>query len=52
MRMLKSCHTVQEVFAKKKSIYPGLTYQRIPLTDCCAPNEEVIQPIPLADYKL
>ncbi|XP_058236639.1 phosphatase domain containing paladin 1b isoform X1 [Hemibagrus wyckioides] len=39
MRMLKSCHTVQEVFAKQKSIYPGLTYQRIPLTDCCAPNE-------------
>ncbi|KAK3573918.1 hypothetical protein QTP86_033027 [Hemibagrus guttatus] len=40
MRMLKSCHTVQEVFAKQKSIYAGLTYQRIPLTDCCAPNEE------------
>lgn len=45
MRMLKSCHTVQEVFAKQKSIYPGLTYRRIPLTDCCAPKEEVIQHI-------
>ncbi|XP_060781950.1 phosphatase domain containing paladin 1b isoform X2 [Neoarius graeffei] len=40
MRMLKSCHTVQEIFAKQKSIYPGLTYRRVPLTDCCAPKEE------------
>ncbi|XP_053477266.1 phosphatase domain containing paladin 1b isoform X1 [Ictalurus furcatus] len=40
MRMLKSCYTVQEVFAKQKSIYPGLTYQRLPITDCCAPKEE------------
>lgn len=45
MRMLKSCYTVQEVFAKQKSIYPGLTYQRLPITDCCAPKEEVIQHI-------
>ncbi|KAM9476799.1 phosphatase domain containing paladin 1b isoform 1-T1 [Clarias gariepinus] len=40
MRMLKSCYTVQEVFANQMSVYPGLTYRRIPLTDCCAPNEE------------
>ncbi|XP_047668125.1 phosphatase domain containing paladin 1b isoform X2 [Tachysurus fulvidraco] len=40
MRMLKSCHTVQDVFANQKSFHPGLTYQRIPLTDCSAPNEE------------
>ncbi|TSK22756.1 Paladin [Bagarius yarrelli] len=40
MRMLKSCQTVQEVFARQKSIHSGLTYRRIPLPDCCAPNEE------------
>ncbi|KAF7710449.1 phosphatase domain containing paladin 1b isoform X2 [Silurus meridionalis] len=40
MRMLKSCHTVQEVFANQKSTYPGLTYRRIPLNDYCAPKEE------------
>lgn len=41
MTMLKSCQTVQEIFAKQKNIYPGLIYRRIPLTDCCAPKEEV-----------
>ncbi|XP_056616779.1 phosphatase domain containing paladin 1b isoform X2 [Triplophysa dalaica] len=41
MRILSSCHTVEELFIHQKSIYPCLTYQRIPLSECCAPKEEV-----------
>ncbi|KAI4874210.1 hypothetical protein NFI96_030408 [Prochilodus magdalenae] len=40
MRMLKSCRTLQELFAQQKDIHPGLTYLRIPFSDCCAPKEE------------
>lgn len=43
MRMLSSCHTVEELFIHQKSIYPCLTYQRIPLSECCAPKEEASQ---------
>ncbi|KAA0718042.1 Paladin [Triplophysa tibetana] len=43
MKMLSSCHTVEELFIHQKSIYPGLTYQRIPLSECCAPKEEASQ---------
>ncbi|KAI2657882.1 Paladin [Labeo rohita] len=41
MRKFKSCHTIEELFVHQKSIHPGLSYQRIPLSDCCAPKEEV-----------
>uniref|UniRef100_A0A8B9LBE9 Phosphatase domain containing paladin 1b n=1 Tax=Astyanax mexicanus TaxID=7994 RepID=A0A8B9LBE9_ASTMX len=41
MRMLKSCRTLQELFEQQQTIHPGLTYRRVPLHDCCAPNEEV-----------
>ncbi|XP_026871582.2 phosphatase domain containing paladin 1b isoform X1 [Electrophorus electricus] len=41
MRMLKCCHTVSELFAEQKVLHPGVTYQRIPFSDCCAPSEEV-----------
>ncbi|XP_051945944.1 phosphatase domain containing paladin 1b isoform X1 [Xyrauchen texanus] len=41
MRMLRNCHTIEELFVHQKSIHPGLTYQRIPLSDCFAPKEEV-----------
>ncbi|XP_062851289.1 phosphatase domain containing paladin 1b isoform X2 [Trichomycterus rosablanca] len=40
MKMLKSCQTVYELFSQQKNIHPGLTYQRIPLSECCAPKEE------------
>lgn len=43
MRKFKSCHTIEELFVHQKSIHPGLSYQRIPLSDCCAPKEEVSQ---------
>lgn len=43
MRMLKSCHTLQEIFAQQKAIHPRLTYHRIPLSDCSAPKEDVRQ---------
>lgn len=43
MRKLSSCHTIEELFIHQKSIYPGLTYQRIPLSECCAPKEEASQ---------
>uniref|UniRef100_A0A9J8ARA7 Phosphatase domain containing paladin 1b n=1 Tax=Cyprinus carpio carpio TaxID=630221 RepID=A0A9J8ARA7_CYPCA len=41
MRMFKTCHTIEELFVHQKSIHPGLSYQRIPMSDCCAPKEEV-----------
>uniref|UniRef100_A0AAR2LY02 Paladin n=1 Tax=Pygocentrus nattereri TaxID=42514 RepID=A0AAR2LY02_PYGNA len=41
MRMLKSCHTLQELFAQQKNLHPGLTYHRIPFSDCCGPKEKV-----------
>ncbi|XP_030628566.1 phosphatase domain containing paladin 1b [Chanos chanos] len=41
MRMLKCCLTVEELFTQKKATYPGLIYKRIPLSECCAPREEV-----------
>uniref|UniRef100_A0A8C1IHH3 Phosphatase domain containing paladin 1b n=1 Tax=Cyprinus carpio TaxID=7962 RepID=A0A8C1IHH3_CYPCA len=41
MRMFKTCHTIEELFVHQKSVHPGLSYQRIPLSDCCAPKEEV-----------
>ncbi|XP_016104900.1 paladin-like [Sinocyclocheilus grahami] len=41
MRMFKSCHTIEELFVHRKSVHPVLSYQRIPLSDCCAPKEEV-----------
>nr|XP_055025465.1 phosphatase domain containing paladin 1b isoform X5 [Misgurnus anguillicaudatus] len=41
MRMLKTCHTIEELFTDQKKIHPGLTYQRIPLSEYCAPKEEV-----------
>uniref|UniRef100_A0A672QAH2 Paladin n=1 Tax=Sinocyclocheilus grahami TaxID=75366 RepID=A0A672QAH2_SINGR len=41
MRMFKTCHTIEELFVHQKSIHPGLSYERIPLSDCCAPKEEV-----------
>ncbi|KAK7148479.1 hypothetical protein R3I93_012723 [Phoxinus phoxinus] len=40
MRMFRSCHTTEELFVHQKSIHPGLSYHRIPLSDCCAPKEE------------
>lgn len=40
MRMFKTCHTIEELFVNQKSIHPGLSYQRIPMSDCCAPKEE------------
>lgn len=43
MRMLSNCHTVEELFIHQKSIYPGLTYLRIPLSECCTPKEEASQ---------
>lgn len=43
MRKLSSCHTIEELFIHQKSIYPGLAYQRIPLSECCAPKEEASQ---------
>uniref|UniRef100_A0A8C1JY81 Paladin n=1 Tax=Cyprinus carpio TaxID=7962 RepID=A0A8C1JY81_CYPCA len=41
MRMFKTCHTIEELFVHQKSIHPSLSYQRIPMSDCCAPKEEV-----------
>ncbi|KAL6487175.1 hypothetical protein MHYP_G00038010 [Metynnis hypsauchen] len=41
MRMLKSCHTLQELFARQKNLHPGLTYHRVPFSDCCGPKEKV-----------
>ncbi|XP_076830926.1 phosphatase domain containing paladin 1b isoform X2 [Brachyhypopomus gauderio] len=41
MRMLKSCRTISELFAQQKILYAGVTYQRIPVSDCRAPSEEV-----------
>uniref|UniRef100_A0A8B9LF73 Phosphatase domain containing paladin 1b n=1 Tax=Astyanax mexicanus TaxID=7994 RepID=A0A8B9LF73_ASTMX len=35
------CRTLQELFEQQQTIHPGLTYRRVPLHDCCAPNEEV-----------
>ncbi|XP_064170427.1 paladin isoform X2 [Anguilla rostrata] len=40
MKMFKSCVTVQETFNQHKSVHEGLVYSRIPLPDCCAPQEE------------
>lgn len=40
MKMFKSCVTVQETFNQHKSAHEGLVYSRIPLPDCCAPQEE------------
>lgn len=42
MKMFKSCLTVQEIFNQHKSSHQGLVYKRIPLADCSAPSEEVI----------
>ncbi|XP_058154954.1 paladin isoform X2 [Dasypus novemcinctus] len=36
----QTCLTMREVFSQHRGACPGLTYQRIPIPDFCAPREE------------
>ncbi|KAL2083591.1 hypothetical protein ACEWY4_021364 [Coilia grayii] len=40
LRLFKSCHTLQEIFAQQSSTHTGLSYRRIAMPDCSAPHEE------------